>query len=205
MNPLEHIHSNTTCDLCGAVISAHGESVVFGEQTLLGVSVNLSTVVCRKCRFVFQPEQFTEKILAALYEKDTSFAFGEDREDIELINSGLIERQAVISRAMREHGIADGASVLDVGGGRGECCQHLVPFHRVVVADTTDVAPIDPRIEKISGLFSESLWKSTFDVVVINHVLEHVYSPTELLVSAHDALKKWKFSWLKCCSNFIHH
>lgn len=189
MNPLEHIQVSSACDLCGADIARHGSYVVRGHQELLGISIPLSIVACRQCHFLFQPERFSNALLAALYERDTSFAFGESEEDMPVIKSGLAERQAVISRAMNAHKITDGAMVLDVGGGRGECCQHLVERHRVVVADTTERPPVDARIEKVHGLFSADLINGSFDVVVMNHVLEHVFSPTAFLASAYGMLK----------------
>ena len=190
MNPLDHIHISHACDLCGTDISQNGACLVKGQHELLGVQVLLSTVACQRCRFIFQPECFSDALLTALYEQDTSFAFGEAEEEMPIIKSGLVERQKVISKAMSAHGITKGAAVLDVGGGRGECCQHLVQRHRVVVADTTEIPPVDPRIEKVLGLFSANLEKGTFDVVVMNHVLEHVFSPTTLLASAHNVLKE---------------
>ena len=189
MNPLEHIHPLLYCDLCGADISRHGARVAAGRQDLLSVSVSLSTVVCRHCRFVFQRERFSDAMLATLYERDTSFAFSEAEKDLPIIKSCLVERQAVISTALAAHGIKAGAAVLDVGGGRGDCCQHLAQQHRVVVADATEFVPADHCIEKVSGLFSENLGEDTFDVVVMNHVLEHVFSPTDFLVSTRRVLR----------------
>lgn len=163
--------------------------MVAGQQVLLGVPIPLSIIVCRRCRFIFQPELFSDALLTALYEKDTSFSFGEAEEELPIVQSYLVERQAIISRAMSTHDIAAGAAVLDVGGGRGECCQHLVPRHRVVVADTTECPPVDPRIEKVLGFFSSGMDEGTFDVVVMNHILEHVFSPTAFLATAHKILK----------------
>jgi SAM-dependent methyltransferase len=190
MNPLEHIRISSVCDLCGTEIPQDGTHVVAGQHELLGKPIPLSIVACRRCRFIFQPERFSDDLLTALYEQDTSFAFGEAEEEMPIIKSGLVERQKVISKAMSAYGVAEGAAVLDVGGGRGECCQHLVQRYRVVVADTTECPPVDTRIEKVPGLFSANLENGTFDVVVMNHVLEHVFSPTTLLASAHSVLKE---------------
>lgn len=190
MNPLEHIHISRVCDLCGTDISQNATHQVSGQRELLGVRITLTTVTCRRCCFIFQPEHFSDDLLTALYEQDTSFAFGESEEEMPVIKAGLVERQEVISEAMNAYGMTKGAAVLDVGGGRGECCQHLVQRHRVVVADTTECPPVDPRIEKVHGLFSANLAEGSFDVVVMNHVLEHVFSPTALLASAHNLLKE---------------
>ncbi|MCK9418603.1 MAG: class I SAM-dependent methyltransferase [Nitrospirae bacterium] len=190
MNPLEHIQSVTVCDLCGADVTQNGTCVAEGRQELLGVSIHLSTVVCRRCRFIFQPERFSETLMTALYRQDTGNAFDETKEKQSINKSYLSERQAVISRVLTAYGISEGAAVLDVGGGRGECCQHLAQRHRVVVADATECDPADPRIEKVHGFFSATLDEGTFDVVVMNHVLEHVFSPTEFLAAANHVLKK---------------
>ncbi len=190
MNPLEHIRISPICDLCGSDVSKNGARVAAGRQQVLGVSIPLSTVVCRRCRFIFQPERFSDALLTALYEHDTSFAVGEAEKEMPIVKACLVERQAVISTALSAHGIAAGAAVLDLGGGRGECCQHLVPRYRVVVADTTDCPPADPRIEKLHGLDFTKVDGETFDVVVMNHILEHVFSPTALLASARKVLKE---------------
>ena len=190
MNPLEHIQNTPGCDLCGADVAQNGTCVAEGWQELLGVSIRLSTVACRRCRFVFQPERFSDMLLTALYKQDAATAFDKAKEKLPTITSYLSERQAVISRVLTDYGISEGAAVLDVGGGRGECCQHLAQRHRVVVADTTDCDPADPRLEKIPGLFSADSNEAAFDVLVMNHVLEHVFSPTEFLAAAHHVLKK---------------
>jgi len=189
MNPLEHIHVAQFCDLCGCDIARHGVRVAAGSKDLLGVRVSLSTLVCRQCRFLFQPERFSDALIASLYARDTSFDFGGAEADLPTIRSCLAERQTVISAALATHGLLSGASVLDIGGGRGECCRHLVQSHQVVLADATECPPVDPRIRKVPGLFSTQLKENSFDVVVMNHVLEHVFSPTEFLASARHVLK----------------
>lgn len=151
--------------------------------------VDISTVVCQRCRFVFQLEAFSDALLAALYRSDTSFNLNDAEGHQARIRAHLAERQAVISTALARHGIADGSTILDVGGGRGECCQHLAEQHRVVVADVAECLPADSRIERIPGLFSASIEPDAFDVVVMNHILEHVFSPTRFLESAHRVLR----------------
>ena len=189
MNPLEHIQVAQFCDLCGSDIARHGVRVAAGSKDLLGVHVFLSTLVCRQCRFLFQPERFSDALIASLYAQDTSFDFGGAEADPPTIRSCLAERQLVISAAMATHGLLSGGSVLDVGGGRGECCRHLVESHQVVLADATERSPVDPRITKVPRLFSKQVKENSFDVVVMNHVLEHVFSPTEFLASARHVLK----------------
>ena len=190
MNIRSEISHLANCDLCGEDRKVHGRLVASGRQMFFGEAVSITVTLCQRCGFISQSERFSDELLSRLYEADTSFAFGDAEEDLRAIQSGLLERQEVISRAMISHGLISGASVLDVGGGRGEVSQHLIHDHRVVVADTTESPPIDPRIEKVGGLFSERLADNSYDVVVMNHVLEHVFSPTKLLDSAHGILKE---------------
>jgi hypothetical protein len=184
MKLINHIYPNSHCDLCGVDIATHCKVVARGLFNQMGVCAPLSTVICRGCGFVFQRERFSETLLSELYKSDRSFDFSGNEHLLTKVELALIERQSVISRAIDCAGIKTPARVIDVGGGRGECVRHLVPRHNVVVADVTPESPIDSRIEKISGLFSANMIIEKFDVVVMNHVLEHVCSPTELLVSS---------------------
>ncbi len=189
MNLADHIFASDHCDLCGADVFRQGKVVASGAMEHPRIKIRLNTVVCRECRFVYQRERFTEELLSDLYGNDTSFDFGSKAEETAKVRAGLLERQAVISRAMNAAGIRPPASVLDVGGGRGECCKHLVDQHRVVVADATSAEPVDPRIEKLPGLLNSNITEAAFDVVIMNHVLEHVFSPTDLLGIGSRALK----------------
>lgn len=188
-NSRDQVRTHPYCDLCGADVTRHGKTIASGELDHPAIRVNLNTVMCRECRFVFQRERFSDSLLSELYKLDTSFDFGDKADEAAKVQAGLIDRQNVISWAMDGAGIEVPARVLDVGGGRGECCRHLVPIHHVVVADGTDEAPIDPRIDKIPGLISSNIGEASFDVVVMNHVLEHVFSPSELLAAAHNILR----------------
>ncbi len=189
MQVADHIAQLTHCDLCGQPLERTGHVVVRGEQRLLGTPHALTTVACRYCRFVFQGQRFSNELLAALYAHDASFAFGENDGNRSVIRKHLAERQQVISDALALHGLTRGARVLDVGGGIGECCAHLAGDHEVVVADASHSAPADPRMRKVDGLFSDQLAPASFDVAVLNHVLEHVFSPTELLASTWRVLR----------------
>ena len=64
--------------------------------------------------------------------------------------------------------------MLDIGGGRGECCQHLVPRYRVVVADTTKSPPADPRIEKVTLERSLVSWSAVVRTPISYNQLTNV-------------------------------
>lgn len=184
VNLRDHISVLTHCDLCGgsteqAYIAARG------CQRLLNESTTLSTVLCPQCRFVFQRDRFSDELLGALYASDTSFEFDPSPALRAVVEANLVERRRVISDAMAQHGFDKHATVLDIGGGIGECCTQLVDEHNVLLVDASDREPVDPRIRKIPGLFAEQLAEGSCDVVVLNHVLEHVFSPSRMLNSVH--------------------
>lgn len=189
MRVSDHILPINHCDLCGEHVERSSYVVVRGEQDLLGTNISLTTKMCRRCRFVFQGERFSEELLIALYAQDRSFAFGEHDGNRRIVGVHLAERRRVISNAMMEHGLRNGARVLDIGGGAGECCSHLAHEHEVVVADAASSEVVDSRIQKVDGLFSGQLEPASFDVAVLNHVLEHVFSPTEMLAAARRMLR----------------
>jgi SAM-dependent methyltransferase len=189
MNVAEHISPLVNCDLCGSSLEKMAHVVARGEQRVLDAYAHLTTLLCSNCRFIFQGQRFSDKLLEELYANDASFAFGENDSNRLLVHKHLAERQQVISDAMALNGLLYGANVLDIGGGAGDCCVHLVDRHKVVVADASKSTPSDPRINKVDGLFSDQIAPGTFDVAVLNHVLEHVFTPTALLQSTYLVLR----------------
>jgi len=177
------------CDLCGAP-SHRSHVLAAGIHQLLGAPCTLTTVLCRRCRLIYQAEQYSPRLLAALYRHDTSFAVSGSPDLEQSARRNLAERQQVISQAIAAHGIARGSIILDIGGGVGDCCAHLVDRHSVWLADATEAPPVDPRIRKVDGLFTDQLPSESVDVVVMNHVLEHVFAPSELLASAARVLRR---------------
>ena len=175
MNLSDHIHPQTQCDLCG--IDARRVYVAAsGVQNVVGQPVTLSTVLCRNCGFAFQRERFSDELLVALYESDTSFAFEDDPAVQSLVEAHLQERRQVISRAMAANGLTRGCTVLDVGGGVGERSRHLLDDHTVLLVDANEREPVDSRIRKIPGLFDSQLQDDSCDVVILNHSW-NMYSP----------------------------
>jgi SAM-dependent methyltransferase len=146
-------------------------------------------VQCPSCKFIFQPECFSDELLDELYRADTSFEWESGGSESALIGRFLDLRRAVVSRAIADAGFVTGARVLDVGGGRGEVTRHLLDIgHSVVLADATVREPCDARIAKVSKFDDASLRGGTFDVVIMNHILEHTFSPSNLLRYGYEKL-----------------
>lgn len=66
---------------------------------------------------------------------------------------------------------------------------HLIDKYDVLVADASNSNPANPRISEVDGLFFSQLAPESFDVAVLNNVLEHVFSLTALLESTHLVLR----------------
>jgi ubiquinone/menaquinone biosynthesis C-methylase UbiE len=90
---------------------------------------------------------------------------------------------------MAIHGLLRGAFSLDVGGGVGECCVHLIDKHDVLGADASKSIPVNTRTRMVNGLFSGQFARDSFDLAVLNHLLEHVFSPAVLLESTQLVLR----------------
>jgi SAM-dependent methyltransferase len=138
---------------------------------------------------MFQPERFSDGLLDELYRTDTSFEWEPTVAGFELVRRFVDLRREVISRAMVDAGFTGNARILDVGGGTGEITRHLLDAgHSVTLADATQQRPCDARIGKVRDFNDAALRNGTFEVVVMNHILEHTFSPSKLLEYGYQKL-----------------
>lgn len=179
------------CDLCNTPLREQSAVLASGIHHFPNFPIQVHTVLCKNCKFVFQRERFSRNFLSSLYKYDKSFSFENEKVNHTRVRKYKLRRQQFISDALAGQGVSVGSktNVLDVGGGFGECTEHLVETCNVFLTELTNVAPIRPEIIKIQGFFEEILFETRFDAVILNHVLEHVFSPTSFLVKAHNILK----------------
>ena len=193
MDIKNNITNITKCDLCG---SSNFKKLLSGKQNIHKYSINVTTIQCNNCKFTFQPEKYSNELLEFFYKPDTSFIFednpiaGNKTKELEdKVAAGLKSRQSIVTKALNKFNIKKGGKILDVGGGRGDICSHLVNDFDITVSDTTPVKTVK-NIRKIPTLFSTKEEHSSYDVVILNHILEHVFSPTEALISSKSLLKE---------------
>ena len=176
------------CDLCGKEVSSNGRVIAKGLFDRYGVKSKINIMMCKYCKYIFQYEKFDYKTLSFLYEQDGAAVsvaiFNKPVMHLENIK----KRQAFISEAICLASIPDNKklNILDVGGGDGEITEHLVSRGRVYLADVNSRDPVNPEIIKVAKLFDEADFSEKFDVIIMNHVLEHVFSPTEFLRRANS-------------------
>ncbi|MEX0716974.1 MAG: class I SAM-dependent methyltransferase [Planctomycetaceae bacterium] len=106
----------------------------------------------------------------------------------------LVRRTAARSAKQLVRGLPRGACVLDVGCGRGVLLGTLADLgmevHGFEVSDSA-AAGADPRAEiRIAPDLNDAEYPAErFDLVVIWHVLEHVYDPRRTIAEIHRVLK----------------
>jgi len=179
-----------SCDLCGNEVSVNGHVLASGVFDRYGIRLTTHIMLCRYCKYIFQYERFNHKTLSFLYEQDTPPLPTMNSCDSEIYQDNLKKRQAFISKAISMASL-DGEKnlkILDVGGGDGEVTVHLLDQGKVYLADVSTRDPVDPGIVKVDRLFDKAYFSEKFDVIVMNHVLEHVFSPTDFLVRANSLL-----------------
>jgi 2-polyprenyl-3-methyl-5-hydroxy-6-metoxy-1,4-benzoquinol methylase len=90
-------------------------------------------------------------------------------------------------RALSPH--FTGAACLELGPAEGHMTRRLLGgFERLTVVegskDLLDLIPGDPRLTKIHSLFEDYEPATRFDTIVMEHILEHIATPGELLTRA---------------------
>lgn len=183
-----------SCDLCGSSVENHSVVLAVGSLKIGAADTELHTVMCKVCKFVFQREVFNDDLLDYLYSHDHGFDFTSPDQDSQRVLAYKRRRQKFVSEALANLDSGCRLSVLDIGGGVGDCTEHLADNHDVWLLDIHDQAPLDPRIKKVIGLFEKTEFDAPFDLVIMNHVLEHVFFPTRFLRKAHERL--YEGGWL---------
>ena len=177
------------CDLCASGIADNTLVFASGNLQLGDTGATVHTEMCMTCKFVFQRELLSETLLTRLYTRDRGFQFNSPDQDQDRVVRYKAWRQGFVSDALGHLGPAGSRrlKVLDIGGGTGDCTEHLADNHDVWLLDIHQQAPLHTRMRRISGLFEHAVFVQEFDVIVMNHVLEHVFSPTRFLRKAYDS------------------
>jgi SAM-dependent methyltransferase len=178
------------CDLCGKDVSSSGRVVAKGEFEYYKVKSIVHTVMCKYCKYIFQHEQFDYKTLTHLYEQDSMACSSNTTNKSDVHREYLIKRQKFITESIELVLPPDNKilNILDVGGGDGEITAHLIDRGKIYLTDVSTNDPIHSDIIKVSELFDEADFPVKFDVIIMNHVLEHVFSPMDFLMRANSLL-----------------
>ncbi len=178
------------CDLCGSQTTNNIIILASGVFEKYGLSFDVHTVLCKHCKYIFQQERIDRETLAYLYTQDNGYDSSIDVKQTKRFLNYKQKRQQAITEAIEFVNSFEQQklNVLDVGGGIGEFTEHLVDRAHVYLADVNTSDPISPKIIKLNDLLEDLETKVNFDVIIMNHVLEHVFSPTAFLQKAYSLL-----------------
>jgi hypothetical protein len=192
VNTNEMLETVRECDLCHSprpFITLADEYV--GEDTLLGQiggTGRYETVLCAECGWVFKPRVLTSVQLRRLY----SDVGGDATYDPVAAQSNRRRSQKLFQLVRRYINLdQDTLDILDVGGGIGQVSQSFSQEgHRVHLLDVATQVPIHPAMLIHNTTLSEFQSSQRFDVVLMNHVLEHLWSPTSTLLKVGNLMKQ---------------
>lgn len=176
---LEHIQ----CPIC-KIDRAKNIGLRGGKYQRLKLGIETTIVRCRCCGLLY-PNPFP-------FPEDPQGLYGEPEKYFE---HHSIEGKVASGRELLEHirikTERDYPFILDVGSGRGELLKAAkdsglakvvgLEFSKAMVECARDTWGIDVRLESIEEHAASNA--RTYDAVVLNAVLEHVYRP-DLMVSA---------------------
>ncbi|MBM3877673.1 MAG: class I SAM-dependent methyltransferase [Verrucomicrobia bacterium] len=188
-NPAE---GRQVCDLCGS-----GAWQVFASRGRGGMK--LSTVICQECGLVYTNPRPTERENSEFYHKRYWGEFkNKTVPDDRFFRRRLPKIRPLL--AQLQPFLRPGVKVLEVGCSVGA----LLWSMRERVGSTGAFVGVEPHeghaqfardakgLDVRTGLLNEvshKLKPASFDLVVMNHVLEHTISPTDVLLTCKKLLK----------------
>jgi 2-polyprenyl-3-methyl-5-hydroxy-6-metoxy-1,4-benzoquinol methylase len=181
------MNGNIPCCLCGK-----SEISLLSERDRHGKP--LTTVICTGCGLVRHHPLPTPEEVRQYYEKDYRLDYKKTLapKPRHIYRAGLVAAQRV--KAMNAW-LSEARHVLDIGAGGGELCYMMQGANRQVTG-------IEPNrgyalhakeklgINMVVGDYQTSpLAPSSFDLITMFHVLEHILEPSKILLQARDWLR----------------
>jgi 2-polyprenyl-3-methyl-5-hydroxy-6-metoxy-1,4-benzoquinol methylase len=171
-----------TCDLCGGsgpfwTLAAEDPRANRILQHIGIAAERYTTVLCPQCGWIFKPGKLSEAQIDRLYSaQGGERTFRAENPEPSLRAQelhGLLGQFIDITRTLR---------ILDVGGGVGQVSMAFARNgHEVHIVDIGAGTPLHPAMQVHRCALADFHPGRLFDLVLMTHVLEHVWSPTEFL------------------------
>jgi len=86
--------------------------------------------------------------------------------------------------------LKDGSNILEIGSNRGDML-HLLKekLPNINILGIEPTSNQEAKVPTIRGFFNEDLFSNKFDFIYMQHVLEHIPSPQNIVKSLHSLLK----------------
>jgi 2-polyprenyl-3-methyl-5-hydroxy-6-metoxy-1,4-benzoquinol methylase len=187
------------CDLCAGRTF---ETLFEASDRMHRVSGRYRVQRCRACRLMFINPQPSAEQLQKHYPADAYYSL-RDRPTktervVELLNAGPLPLRVALlplRPVVRSIPARAGARILDVGCGKGHFLRTALRLgmecHGVEPGLASQPAFAEqPGVELFAGTLEQAAYPDDyFDVITINHVLEHVHSPASTLRELRRVLK----------------
>ncbi len=174
-----------SCAMCGA--SAHRILHQGGRFAPYGV------VKCASCAFLFLSPRPTESAMQALYRQDDYFSSGDDRgySGYDAQEEALRRTFARLLRWLDQHGMS-GGRLLEVGAGYGYLLDEAAPYFEVRHGTDYSSGAVQRAAAVSDRMFHGGLEsvpaQETYNLIIANHVIEHVYQPHDFVRRARELL-----------------
>ena len=190
--PPKSVLETQVCDLCGCP-----SYQIFATTGRWGSS--LTTVICQECGLVYSNPRPSAEENAEFYKRNYWGLYKGQSEPGESFFNRRIPKIKSMLNELRPF-LKPGVSVLEIGSGVGallwsikQTCNGVGQFVGVEPHEVhAKYCRTKKELNVYPGLFDEvspKFEKQSFDLVVMNHVLEHTISPTQIFESVKELLK----------------
>ena len=150
----------------------------------------LTSTLCQSCSFIFLNPRLTQKDILTKYKAIEILGLDRKRHQREKDLSNVEKRANRIYQTIKEFRPGSEECILDYGGAEGHL---LIPFldsgDKGYLIDYIEYDQFDSRITYLGSDHSDLLQELQFDIILINHTLEHVGDPVQLLIDLAAYLK----------------
>jgi 2-polyprenyl-3-methyl-5-hydroxy-6-metoxy-1,4-benzoquinol methylase len=183
-------YESVPCVLCGTN-SAH----VIAKRWQFNHHVYVS--ICPKDGLVYLNPRWTKSRYQHFYAYEYDFYYRSDEFSDDYADSVKFGKSVVIERRLKECGVTDFHSLLDIGTGMGWTLEY---FSKRMSISTAAIESSEACIQylqsnigaEVLGHDVDSEWHRShagrFDVVIMRHVLEHFMDPIAVLTKVHHVL-----------------
>ncbi len=174
---------------CPGCDKADSFEVIYSAPGAVFVSVeagfDLVVTICSECGFVFQASAYSgsyDLLAERAYQNFTKSAnFEFPRRSDEYVNAA-----EMILKSCPE---GEPLSILEIGSNRGDLLyliKEARPDAKILGIEPTGFA--DTPVPTIKGFYRPELFTEKFDVIILQHVLEHIKSPKEFIAGVKKSL-----------------
>lgn len=190
------MHEIKNCDLCG---QDKFKFLFKGFDKSHGITGEFNIVKCLNCGLVFLNPQPTSQELEKHYPKDSYYSFSLEKSKqnwlLKLLNAPFFILYWTLTKPLgRYKNLKRGLKILDVGCGAGEFLlklkkKGLLPYGVEVNKQAAEKGQQAGLNIHAGTLEAARFPDKFFDIISLNHVLEHIPSPTKTLQELKRILK----------------